>query len=462
MRNFARMGDNMKRLNFVGYFILPLLFGGVLSACGPNLNHYRKLNEQLVAQNYEAALEYQRKGKNDYAKRDRLLYYLDEGLLAHYADHYDESNASLLKAERIMADLYTRSVSKEAMSFLINDTANDYRGEDFEAALVNLFLAINYVQLGQLDEALVEARKVDSKLNTFNDQYPAGKKNIYKEDAFIRYLMGILYAASGEVNDAFISFRKAEHIYRKDYKPNYGVSPPATLIEDLLWSAAEMDFQGEYSRFRKMYPEIATSFKEKTSDEALVYFIQYNGKGAEKVERSIFVPMPDKYMVKLAYPEFIRPAYNVTGVQISLTNMGNKKLYQTYSHVMENISAIAEKNLKNRIGRIMAKTVARVTAKYLAAKAAEKKALKDGDKDLAKIIKYTFQTYMIAFEIADIRHWRLLPAEIQVGRARLPPGRYEGTIQLLSRNGNTITSQPVAPFSLAKGETKIVTFRTLK
>lgn len=452
----------MKKPNPVGYRLLVFFLLLAQSACAPNINHYKELNAHLISQNYEAAFARHREAKDSYSKRDRALYYLDDGLLAHFAGHYEESNASLLKAERIMADLYTRSVSQTAASFLINDNTTAYRGEDFEAALVNLFLALNFVKLGQLDEALVEARKADSKLNSFNLQYPSGKKNVYKEDAFIRYLMGVLYMAGGEINDAFISFRKAEQIYRRDYLPNYGVQPPAMLIEDLLLAAEKMNFKDEYNHYRKAYRKIARSFKKPDPADAQVHFIHYNGQGVEKVERNFLVPMPDKYVVKMAYPEFVQPDYRVAGARISLTHLESRKLYRITSEVMEDISAIAKENLKNRIGRITAKAIARVTAKYLIAKEAEKKALKDGDKDLARMIKFTFQVYMIAFEVADIRHWRLLPAQIQVGRARLPAGKYEGSIQLLDRNGNTVASRPVPRFNLTPGETKLVTFRTLE
>ncbi|GAF99605.1 unnamed protein product, partial [marine sediment metagenome] len=87
-------------------------------------------------------------------------------------------------------------------------------------AMVNLFMALNYVGMGNWEGALVEARKVDNKLSVINSKYEEEKKNVYKEDGFIRFLMGALYEAEGEINDAFISYRKAEEIYRSAYLPN--------------------------------------------------------------------------------------------------------------------------------------------------------------------------------------------------------------------------------------------------
>lgn len=452
----------MRKLTLTGRLLFAITLLISLSACGPQISYYAKLNKYLLNQDYDAALAEHRRNQKNYASKDKALYYLDEGLLAHFAGRYEESNASLLRAETIMSNLYTRSVSREAASLLINDNTIAYRGEDFEAALVNLFLSLNFFQLGQPEEALVEARKVDSKLNSFNLQYAPGQKNVYKEDAFIRYLMGVMYMAEKEVNDAFISFRKAEHIYRKDYRSNYGIQPPALLIEDLLQSAKEMEFKDEYRRYGKRYSEIEKKITKPNPNQARVHFIHFNGRGAKKIERYLFVPMPDKYVVKLAYPEFQEQKSSIKRFRILLTDTESKKNFQISSQLMEDISAIAKLNLKNRMGRITAKAVARVTAKYLLAKEAEKKAEKEGDKNLAKILRFTSQTYMVASEIADIRHWRLLPAEIQVGRSQLPAGDYEGTIFFLNSSGQTVTTRPLAPFSVSAGETKLVTFQTLE
>jgi uncharacterized protein len=433
-----------------------------MAACAPMMQYYPQMNELMLRQDYGAALELHRKNKQTFGKRNEVLYYLDEGLLAHFAGRYAESNESFFAAERLMEGFYTRSLSQEAASFLINDNTTAYRGEDFEAALVNMFLALNYVGLGQWEEALVEARKVDSKLTTFNVQYPAGKKNVYKEDAFIRFIMGLLYESVGEKNDAFISLRQSEQIYRQDYRVNYGVSAPEMVIEKLLQSAKAMGFNTELGQIRKAYPDISRRKPPGISNAAEVYLIDYNGRGSEKVERFFFIPMPDGYVLKFAYPEFEKRPFSASGCRIDLKNAQTGQQFTTRTILAEDLSSIAEVNLKNRIGRVQAKAVARVTAKYLLAKEAENQALRDGDRDLANIIRFTFQTYMIAFENADIRHWRLLPAQIQVARAVIPEGEYQGEIQLLDNNGNPINTRPIAPFSIQKGEKKLIPFRTME
>ena len=61
--------------------------------------------------------------------------------------------------------------------------------------------------LGQWQDALVEARRIDHRLNVLSDR--TKEKAAYRDDGFARYLSGILYESAGDVNNAFIAYRKA-------------------------------------------------------------------------------------------------------------------------------------------------------------------------------------------------------------------------------------------------------------
>ena len=444
----------------IGLCCLFLLSFSVIS-CASNIRYYPQLNEYLYARDYDSACRLIKESRKDFKKRDILLYYLDEGLIAHFASRYEESNRSLSQAGSIMDKLYTRSLSREAASFVINDNTIPYRGEDFESALVNLFMSLNYAGLGLWDDALVEARKVDNKLNILNARYEENERNVYREDAFIRFLMGVLYEAQGEINDAYISYWKSQEIYRTDYLPNYGVSPPAFLIKSLLGAAQAMGFQEEMMGIQREYPDIAIERQVTKKDMAEVYFIHYNGPGPEKVEEYFLVPMPDGYIMKMAYPGFVKKSYGIRGSKILLENLSSRRSYSFDTALMEDISSIAVKNLDNRIGRIRAKAIVRMTAKYLMARAAEKAARENGGDILGLMVRAASQIISLTTEHADIRHWRLLPAEIRVGRAVIAPGEYEGKISFVTAGGTAVDSIHTPRFSITKGEKKFFTFRTL-
>lgn len=451
------MKTDSKRFATLFFFLLSGLY---LFSCAPPITHYAKVNQGLLQQDYDAALKLIEENKEQYAKRNAALYYLEKGIVSHYASAYQESNDSLAKAESIMDDLYTKSISKQAASFMINDNTIPYRGEDFENAMVNLFMALNYMGMDLKEDALVESRKVDNKLNIINSRYEEDKKNVYKEDAFIRFLMGVLYETDGELNDAFISYRKAEEIYHNDYSQNYGVSPPPFLIENLLSSAQAMDFHEEVSEFQKKYPHVTYMNPDEKNEMAEIYFIHYNGLGPVKVEKSWQVAMPDMYLAKIAYPDFERQNYQITQSELTLQNVASDASYRLATALMEDIGSIAIMNLENKISRIKTKAIARATTKYLATKASSKEAKKRGGAMLGLVVQVAGNIASVATEQADIRHWRLLPAEIRVGRVIVPPGDYEGKIEFVNAGGSVVSTKSVEHFTVKAGEKRFFIYMT--
>ena len=159
-----------------------------------------------------------------------VLHNMNKGMKAHYASDFKAGNKYLRLAEAGIERLFTQSVSKKAASYIVNEKTVPYRGEDFEAVMVHLFMALNYVFMELWEEALVEARKVDNRLNVINAGYAPDMRNAYDEDAFVRFIMGLLYEAQNEVNDAYISYKKAENGYKK-YRRLYGVATPKVLSD---------------------------------------------------------------------------------------------------------------------------------------------------------------------------------------------------------------------------------------
>ncbi len=433
-----------------------------LGGCGPKMDHYQQLDQYVYQHDYDAALQLLEDSREGYQGNNEALYLMEDGLLAHFAGRYRESIESLLKAESILDELYTRSISKQAASFVLNDNTIPYRGEDFEDAMVNLFLALNYAALGATEDALVEARQVDNELNLINSRYPEDQRNVYREDAFIRFLMGVLYEAGNEINDAFISYRKSEEIYRNDYAAHYGVHPPRFLIENLLTSASALGFEEELAQIKGRYPDVAFPLPEEKRNLAEIFVVHYNGIGPSKMEQQWLVPMPDGYVVKIAYPAFEQRPYRISSGIVHLMRVDDRHRVEGTTELMEDIGYIAAGNLENRIGRIKAKAIARATSKYLATKAASK-AANDQAGDLAGVLVQVAGNIAAAVtERADVRHWRMLPDEIRVARMLAPPGLYDGRIDFVDTAGKVVLSTDVTVFAVSSGEKKLIFQRTMQ
>ncbi|MCG2711023.1 MAG: hypothetical protein L6416_01645, partial [Candidatus Omnitrophica bacterium] len=282
--------------------LLSLVF--LTTSCASFPKSQPQIEALLISNNYEQALQILTQGKNAYGTNNELLYLLDKGFLEHLNSDYSQSIETLAKAQMKFDELYTESIGKIAATWVFNDYSAAYHGEDFEHVFINVFQALNYIMLGKYEDAIVEARDVDSKLNAINTQYKADQKNVYKEDAFIRMLMGILYEAGNsreDINDAYISYAKAAEIYEEDYNKNYGLTAPEILKENILTTAREMG-RREFNKAKENYADtqlITLQEKRKTSE---VYLIHYNGISPVKIEDSVTIPTLEGNIVKVAFP----------------------------------------------------------------------------------------------------------------------------------------------------------------
>ena len=105
-----------------------------------------------------------------YGKKERVMFWLNMGTIQHYAGNADPSMANFIKAEKTMRDLWTTSISAEASKVIVGETFQSYAGEDFEQVLLYMYTSLNKAQQGNLQDALVEARRADEFLKRLKVQ----------------------------------------------------------------------------------------------------------------------------------------------------------------------------------------------------------------------------------------------------------------------------------------------------
>ncbi len=460
-QNLFPQGDSIYVASRSSVLQVPADYGH-LADLTPFFPFYQDVDWLVAHNKFDKAYQVIQENKEKYGEKNAVLYHGDAGIIAHLAKEYEKSIDHLLKAETMVEELYTTSISNQAVTLLLNDTAAPYRGEDFESVMYNLYLALNYYQMGQTDEALVEARKVDKKLEAINSCYDVDNKNAYKEDAFVRMLMGIIYEAGGtneDMNDAFISYRRAEDIYEKDYRVNYGLKVPRFLKESLLSTAQYMGGK-ELEHYRQKYSDIEVVPVSVMKEKAEIYFVHYNGLSPAKVEDKIVLPpLPDGYIVKIAFPKYKDRSFRVASSSITLSDGSGTR--QVHTSCCEDLGAIAVKNLVNRKGRIMAKAVARATTKYLVTKGAEKLAEDQFGGGAGLAVKILGNIITGSTEKADTRCWQSLPAEIRMARAVVNPGTHKLKAELRDRHGQPVKTVDLGQVDAKAGERKFVIFRTL-
>lgn len=464
----------------------------LLTACGLSVNRYTLIEQSLAAGNAKQADAIVQQAENDYGSKSRLLYGMDRGMTLQLAGDYQQSSVVLEQAEEEVERLYTRTVRSETAAFLTNDNALPYEGDAHEHVMINVVKALNYAAQGQLQEALVEARRIDHRLNVLTDR--AKDKNSYHEDGFARYLTGILYEANGDVNNAFIAYRKAYEAY--DAMREWARAPvPDQLRADLLRTAEALHLTNEFEEYRRLFPDTVWQPLSAQSDLAQVVLISYNGRAPRKEDRYLDLPISldalqlvllnrgfsqasrhqnrgvdsvlyglNGRVVRVALPRLITQKTQVPSEQLTLVGETGRQIV-VRSEMGQNISALADKSLSDRLPGIIVKALARAAVKFTMAEGATLGAQHAAGRDAAPwvglIVGLLTKGWAVASEEADKRSWQTLPDEIHIARAWVDPGRYAASVQLVGRGGGP-TKEGGRTLTLAPGQTSFMIQRVIQ
>lgn len=457
----------------------------MLAACAGKTGYYRDLNDLVGQERYLDAAQLVEKSKTDkYGDKNAFLFHLDKGMLLHLAGSYAESNEHFEQAKKIAYAFFTKSVTTEASTFLVSDNVRPYYGEDFERALISVFSSMNYIMLGKPDEALVEARQVDHFLTTLQTNY--GYKNKYKEDAFVRYLMGMVYENQNQINDAFISYRQALDAYGRGGKI-YGVAAPRDLIDDALRTARQLGFVDEAREIKNTWG--GTAEKEQPASFGEVVIIDYNGFSAEKVESIFEIAFGRAWayvnvtsargeerqqveqagaiarsilfdeQVRMAFPKYERIPNRITRFRVKAVAFPA----EATSEIVDDISAIAEQSLDDRIARIRVKTIARAAVRFaLIREVSRKVERQSGNAALGWVTQRALTAGSTLVEHADLRSWRSLPDTILISRLKLPAGSHTLAITCYDQNGNEVRQQTLKDVVIQRGKKTFAIIRTTR
>ncbi len=419
-------------------------------ACGVGGKHYVKLEQYMASGQCGPALEDISASRSQYGRNSKLLYHFDKGMVNLLCGRFVESAEALQNAERLAEELWTISISKEASTFLINEYAQAYGGEDFEKAMINVVSAVDYLLMEKPDDALVECRRLDEKLQLYNDKYT--KKNVYKEDAFGRYLSGIIYESRGLLNDAYIDYRKAYEAYL-DYKKYYETPVPAPLKKDLMRLARRLGFDDDLRQYRKSFRGLSVPLHKDIKSKGRLVLIQFDGLSPRKVQDKVVIATKTG-PITLAFPRFVTSRSGAGGASLVAVSSDSRHNFSGETFLAEDIQKIALKNLDDRKSRVVAKTIARAVTKQAAFYGLSKAVT--GDRRGQKALRQALNIANVFIEQADTRSWRTLPGRVYLSMALVDPGSYKVSADL--KDGRTVQLGQV---EVSAGRTKFLFLDTM-
>lgn len=406
------------------------------------------------------------------ARKDKLLYYLNRGVVNSMLGNYDQSNLLFENAYRV-AESHRKNVLNEAVSFLTNPNFSEYKAEDFEQLLINYYKALNYLKIGKREDALVECKRMNIVLSEISSKY--SNPNKFQKDAFIHLLMGLIYDANKDYNNAFIAYRNAVEIYQTDYKKMFGFEVPEQLKKDLLRTAYLTGFYDDVAFYEKAFNMKYKPSENKGGD---LVFLWHDGLGPVKSEWSInfniirgqggnvmfvndqlglsfpFSMNDDEFkssglssveFIRVAFPKYIERPSAFNGASL---NVGN----ETYNlDMVEDINAIAFKAINDRMLLELGKALLRVGLK----KAAEYKLRQQNDGAGAALGLLNAIT-----EKSDTRNWQSVPHSIFYTRVPLPEGKHQIKLNAIGKNPSMNKNYDFT-LEIQKGQTYFHTFHTL-
>lgn len=404
-----------------GVLIAVILFIGSCSAYKLD-SAQDSLRSSFARQDYEQSAKMLTKYQEDniYKSKDDVLLNLEQGSVNHFAGDYEASNKHFTKAENQIDDLYTKSISRAIQSFVVNDNSLAYDGEDYEDIYLNIFKALNYIHLNDLEAALVESRRIAFKLGqldvkyngliealskadtTGQAQWETGSTNV-QNSALGRYLSAVLFAKTNKLDDARIEY------------------------ENLLRSFRE---QPSVYDFKSPEPSELRKITRPNSYNVLV--TGFAGRAPKKVQNDsrLYLAGPDLYL-KFSLPTLQMYPTQVTRVEVETSEGATHSL-----PLIEEMDVVAREVYRVKEPIIYARTLVRAFVKAIGTNKLSRE-IKKKDTVIGGLANILGKIGQEATEKADLRSWQTMPGQAYATVLNLPPGEHELTINYYG-NGNRL------------------------
>ena len=401
--------------------------------------------------------------------KTRFLYYANQGIVEHLLGNYAESNQWLEQAYLFGED-YRKNYLNFAASYFLNPNLIVYPGEDHEHLMLLYYKALNFLKMEAYEEALVECRRLNQRLYELGDKYKS--ENKYQKDAFIHNLMGIIYDAAGDYNNAFIAYRNSLDIYQNEYDEMFALSVPDQLKRDLIRTGELAGFSEEVDTYEATFEMTYEPYAPEGGD---LIFFWHNGLAPIKDQWTLnFVVSSGAGQVffenndlGLNFPfyydadDYDTDIRDLKGLRIAFPKYVERVPYFTYADLKigdryfemekaQDINAIAFKTLNERMLEELGKGLLRVAIK----KEVERQVRKENE-----TLGFLVGALNFASEQADTRNWQTLPHSIYYTRVPLDKG--DNNVQLYTDGPRAENAQQFT-FVGQPGKTQFQTIQSLE
>ena len=365
---------------------------------------------------------------------------INAGLVARSCQGYEKSNMFFDAAEEsYKSDVDLQNIgskgAKTVMATLVNDTMFDYQGSLYERIMVNSYKGLNYMSLGDYDNARVEFNRSllrqEKAKEYFAKQVEKNRKELDESTKFAD--KKDQEKSSSEIMSKYDGFFK-EFETTKDF-----VNPYATYLASVFFY-----MEKDYVKAADLFKEVAIIYpNDKQIQKQLKFFDQRaNSITTKKAKNYIFVSYEDGFGPKkeefrftlpliidrkIITTTFAMPTLKKREASFGTLKVNNMKT----SQVVDFDSVVATEfkiNLPGEISKAVASTVVKTALNVAVAK----------NDSTGGLLALASSIATVAATQADVRSWRGLPKTASVSMLE-----NTGKVESLNANGDEIFNQSV-------------------
>ncbi len=370
--------------------------------------------------------------------RNAVLWYLELGAALRMAGEYEESNHAFDAAAQRISEYEERArvrLGVSAAAAITNLNALPYEGYAYDAIMLHTYKALNYMALGDLENARVElnrsflrqrdavqnnARRIEQARQEAQEE--AGKDGVDVDRSMTDERF------RSQLNETYAHL-EALHAYA-DY-----VNPFAVYLEALYFMAHPWSLGSELERARLSFERVGAMIRENEyviQDIALIheilmgrptpattYVLFETGRGPVReevrIDLAIWGLSRDVPYIGAAFPDLRFRGRHDAPLTVTTSDGVHR------SARLASMDSIVAQEFQNEMPIVITKTLLST-----AAKAAAQYAVSEATRDsgiLGALVYLGGIVYQIAMNQADTRMWQTLPKEFHLCRIPTPEDR---------------------------------------
>jgi len=356
----------------------------------------------------------------------------------------------------------SRTLSYITASFL-NDTFLDYEGDGYEKVMIHNYKAINYLMLGEKENARIEIKnsykkqmqekdKFSEEIKSYQNEvtkqleleknlpikkrrYRRSKESIFNklkplfsginsehvpyQNPFAYYISALVYEENNEFDDAYIDIKKASNFY-----------PDSKILQEKLLYYARKAYGKNSQEYKDLH---AKNISDKFLDKRAEIFINIsNSPVKEQMKVPIYMGGAMQFT---SFPTFALTNRDIDSVLIK----DNNGITVAQSSVLTDVDAIVVNLFKERVPGIILRQIINVGSKTIASESISNK-LDTGNVLVSAAIGLGMSLVNAVTSKADLRAWNTLPSKIDALSFSIEKNKTY-TLYLLNKDGRQVGKQ---------------------